>query len=105
MDDYKQYLRRLVVHDPLLDESATVLDDKTAALIRIAATVAVNAAPNSFQHSVALALDAGATNDEIVATLEAVTPVTGAERVVQCAPKVALALGYNVDAAQERLES
>jgi hypothetical protein len=31
-----------------------------------------------------------------------VTPVTGAARVVQCAPKVALALGYDVDAALER---
>jgi hypothetical protein len=28
--------------------------------------------------------------------------VTGAARVVQCAPKVALALGYDVDAALER---
>ena len=79
-----------------------VLDDRTAALLRIAATVAVDAAPYSFQHAVALALAAGATNDEIVASLEAVTPVTGAARVVQCAPKVALALGYDVDAALER---
>ena len=42
------------------------------------------------------------TSDEIVASLEAVTPVTGAVRVVQCAPKVAFALGYDVDAALER---
>ena len=58
--------------------------------------------PYSFQHAVALALAAGATSDEIVASLEVVTPVTGAARVVQCAPKVALALGYDVDAALER---
>jgi hypothetical protein len=55
-----------------------------------------------FQHAIARALAAGATSDEIVASLEAVTPVTGAARVVQCAPKVALALGYYVDAALER---
>ena len=42
------------------------------------------------------------TPEEIVATLEAVTPITGAARVVQCAPKVALALDYDVDAALER---
>ena len=111
IDEYKRHLRRLAVHDDaLLDELAVdgrasvprVLDDKTAALLRIAATVAVDAAPYSFQHAVALALAAGATNDEIVATLEAVTPVTGAARVVQCAPKLALALGYDVDAALER---
>ena len=51
-----------------------------------------------------LALAAGATNDEIVATLAAVTPVTGAARVVQCAPKLALALGYDVEEALELIE-
>ena len=78
------------------------LDEKTAALLRVAATIAVDAAPASFQHAVALALAAGATSEEIVASLEAVTPVTGTARVVQCAPKLALALGYDVDAALER---
>ena len=80
------------------------LDERTAALVRVAATVAVDAAPPSFQHAVALALAAGATREEIVASLEAVTPVTGAPRVVRCAPKVALALGYDVEAALERLD-
>ena len=55
--------------------------------MRVAATVAVDAAPASFQHAVALALAAGATSDEIVASLEAVTsklrssswPVTAGE--------------------------
>ena len=111
MDEYKQQLRRLAVHDDaLLDALAveggartmSVIDEKTAALVRLAATIAVDAAPHSFQHAIALALAAGATSDEIVASLEAVTPVTGAARVVQCAPKVALALGYDVDAALER---
>jgi len=111
MDEYKRHLRRLAVHDDALLEdiaragspfTTSVIDERTAALVRVAATIAVDAAPASFQHVVALALAAGATNDEIVATLEAVTPVTGAARVVQCAPKVALALGYDVDAALER---
>jgi len=111
MDEYKQRLRRLAVHDDaLLDAIAveaksfatSVIDERTAALVRVAATIAVDAAPYSFQHTIALALAAGATSDEIVASLEAVTPVTGAARVVQCAPKVALALGYDVDAALER---
>jgi alkylhydroperoxidase/carboxymuconolactone decarboxylase family protein YurZ len=111
MDEYKRHLRRLAVHDDaLLDDiardgslfAASAIDEKTAALVRVAATVAVDAALASFQHVVALALAAGATSDEIVASLEAVTPVTGAARVVQCAPKMALALGYDVDAALER---
>jgi hypothetical protein len=82
MNDYKRRLRRLAVYDSaLFDELAVdgrapppaVLDDKTATLLRIAATVAVNAARYSYQRAVALALDAGATNHEMAASLEAVT--------------------------------
>ena len=106
MNEYKEHLRRLAVHDEALLEAiavngTTFIDERTAALLRVAATVAVDAAPSSFQHAVVLALAAGATSNEIVASLEAVTPVTGAARVVQCAPKLALALGYDVDAALE----
>ena len=113
MDEYKQHLRRLAVHDDAFLEAIAVegspfatsaLDERTAALVRVGATIAVDAAVSSFQHAVTLALAAGATSDEIVASLEAVTPVTGAARVVQCAPKVALALGYDVEDALERLE-
>jgi 4-carboxymuconolactone decarboxylase len=113
MDEYKQQLRRLAVHDDALlgaiavkdgSFATSVIDEKTTALVRVAATVAVDAAPSSFQHTVTLALAAGATSEEIVASLEAVTPVTGAARVVQCAPKIALALGYDVEAALERLD-
>ena len=111
MDEYKQHLRRLAVHDEAHLEglavagssfATSVIDERTAALVRVAATIAVGAAPSSFQHSVSLALAAGATSEEIVASLEAVAPVTGASRVVQCAPRVALALGYDLDAALER---
>ena len=72
--------------------------------MRVAATIALDAAPASFQHAVALALAAGATREEIVATLEAVTPVTGTSRVVSSAPKIALALGYDVEEALEELD-
>jgi alkylhydroperoxidase/carboxymuconolactone decarboxylase family protein YurZ len=110
MDQYKPHLRRLAVHDEALLEAiaadgssfaAGVIDERTSALLRIAATIAVDGAPASFQHAVAHALTAGATRDEIVASLEAVTPVTGTARVVQCAPKIALALGYDVEDALE----
>jgi alkylhydroperoxidase/carboxymuconolactone decarboxylase family protein YurZ len=113
MRDYKEHLRRLAVHDDafvgllLSDESSpstSALDAKTTALARVAATIALDAAPSSYQHAVAHALAAGATRDEIVATLEAVMPVTGAARVVSSAPKVALALDYDVEAALESLD-
>ena len=112
MDDYKERLRRLAVHDDALLEAIaverqsarSVIDERTEALMRLAATIAVDASASSFQHAVAHALAAGATRDEVVASLEAVTPVTGAARVVQCAPKVALALGYDVESALERVD-
>jgi alkylhydroperoxidase/carboxymuconolactone decarboxylase family protein YurZ len=111
MEFHRQHLRRLAVHDDaLLEASATedrssegsVIDERTTALVRVAATIAVDAAPASFQRAVSQALAVGVSADEIVAALEAVTPVTGAARVVQSAPKIALALGYDVDAALER---
>lgn len=113
MDEYKEHLRRLAVHDDALVEvilseqselPQSALGERIAALVRVAATIAVDAASSSFQHAVALALAAGATTDEIVATLEAVTPVTGAAQVVSSAPKVALALGYDVEEALEQLD-
>ena len=113
MDEFKRQLHRIALHDDALLEliavesssfAASALDERTVALVRVAATIAVDGAPSTFQHAVALALAAGATSDEIVASLEAVTPVTGAARVVQCAPKLGLALGYDVDAALERLD-
>jgi hypothetical protein len=53
MDDYKEHLRRLAVHDDaLIDTIAvegssftkSVIDERTAALVRVGATVAVDAA-------------------------------------------------------------
>ena len=44
---------------------------------------------------------AGATNDEIVGTLVAVMPALGSARVVCAAPKLGLALGYDVAEALE----
>ena len=84
--------------------SPSVIDGRAEALVRVAATVAVDAATPSFQRAVSRALAAGATNAEIVATLEAVAPVTGAARVVKSAPRLALALGYDVEEALERLD-
>jgi 4-carboxymuconolactone decarboxylase len=110
MADYHEHLRRLAMHDDALlgtivvcgsSFPTTVIDKRTEALMRVAATIAVDAATSSFQHAVSHALAAGATREEIVATLEAVTPVTGAARIVHSAPKIALALGYDVEEARE----
>jgi 4-carboxymuconolactone decarboxylase len=113
MDEYKEQLRLLAVHDDAFVEAigvesstfaASVLGERAVALVRIAASIAVDAAPSSFQHAVAHALAAGATREEVVATLEAVMPVTGAARVVSSVPKLGLALGYDVETALEQFD-
>jgi alkylhydroperoxidase/carboxymuconolactone decarboxylase family protein YurZ len=111
MPAYKETLRRLALNDEAFVDSVlgmgrdTVevsrLDQKTHALVRLAASLAVDAAPSSYQSNVEAALAAGASLEEVVGTLIAVAPTVGLARVVSAAPELALALGYDVDAALE----
>ena len=111
MADYKETLRRLALSDEGFMESelgvrldprqAGRLDPKTQALVRLGASLAIDAAPSSYQSAVEPALAAGASLDEIVGTLIAVAPTVGLARVVSAAPELALALGYDVDSAIE----
>src|SRR5262245_63471048 len=109
MSAYKQTLRSLALNDEGFVESVlgmghdTVefsrLDQKTHALVRLGASLAVDAAPSSYQSTIDLALAAGASVDEIVGTLIAVAQTIGLARVVSAAPELALALGYDLEAA------
>ena len=111
MAEYEETLRRLAVNDENFVKSVlgmgrdTVevsrLDPKTHALVRLAASLAIDAAPSSYQSNAEMALAAGANVDEIVGTLVAVAPTVGLTRVVSAAPELALALGYDLDAALE----
>ena len=111
MADYKDTLRSLALHDEQFVDSvlgmghdtvdASGLDPKTHALLRLAASLAVDAAPSSYQSIVEIAQAAGASVEEIVGCLIAVAPTVGLARVVSAAPELALALGYDVDAALE----
>ena len=102
MEAFQETLRKLSVRDDafvgglLSDEAAAKashLDAKTEALVRIAALVAVDAAPPSYLEAIGAATRANATRDEIVGCLIAVLPAVGIARVVSAAPKVGLALG------------
>jgi alkylhydroperoxidase/carboxymuconolactone decarboxylase family protein YurZ len=115
MASYKQTLRSLALHDEGYVESvlgmghdtidASRLDQKTHALVRLGAALAIDAAPSSYQSTIELALAAGASIDEIVGTLIAVAPIVGLARAVSAAPELALALGYDLDAALERCDA
>ena len=114
MAAYKETLRSLALNDEGFLESVlgmghdTVevsrLDKKTHALVRLGAAFAIDAAPSSYQSNIDLALAAGAQVDEIVGTLIAVAPTVGTARVVSAAPELALALGYDLEAAFEGTE-
>jgi alkylhydroperoxidase/carboxymuconolactone decarboxylase family protein YurZ len=54
---------------------------------------------------VEVARAAGASDREIVAVLVAVAPVVGGARVVEAAPRLALAMDHDVDALDEPLDS
>jgi 4-carboxymuconolactone decarboxylase len=114
VNDYKLTLRRLALRDDgyidalLGEECANTklsgIDARSHALLRIAALIAIDAAPPSFMSAVQAGLDAGASNDEIVGTLIAVMPIVGVARVVSAAPNLGLALGYDVSEAFERVD-
>lgn len=111
MTEYEERLRSLAINDERfvrsvlgmeLDSAELCrLDPKTHALVRLAALLAIDAAPSSYQSSVDAALAAGASIDEVVGTVIAVAPTIGLARVVSAAPELALALGYDIEAALE----
>ena len=111
MTDFRETLLKLslrddasierVIADDGANQTASHLDAKTHALVRIGALVAMDAATPSYVHAINVARSAGASPDEIVGCLIALLPAVGVARVVSAAPKVGLGLGYDVDAALE----
>lgn len=108
MDEGERLLRRLALND---EESvslvltgtsdaagAAVLRPKVDVLVRLGALLALGAATSSLRATVDRAIEAGATEEEIVGVLVAVAPAVGLARVVSTAPRLALAIGYDIDA-------
>jgi 4-carboxymuconolactone decarboxylase len=77
------------------------LDPKSFALVKIAALVALDAAPASYLFQVQGALDAGASPREILGVLTAIAPQTGMARVVAAAPEIMIALGLELPAGSD----
>lgn len=67
--------------------------------MRLAALVSVGGAAASYGEHADAAVEAGATAAEIVDVLITVIPVAGLPLVVAAAPKLAIALGYDIDEA------
>ncbi len=73
------------------------LSPKIELLVRLAALLSVGAATPSLREAVDQAAAAGATSSEIVAVLVAVGPAIGLASVVACAPRLAMAIGYDLE--------
>jgi alkylhydroperoxidase/carboxymuconolactone decarboxylase family protein YurZ len=99
--------RRLTLGDTSFLETAPGarplphLAERTAALVRIAALVAVDAPASAYRTAVAAALRTGARDEDLLALLASLADVVGSARVISAAPRIALAAGYDVEAALE----
>jgi alkylhydroperoxidase/carboxymuconolactone decarboxylase family protein YurZ len=106
---FQETLRRLAMIDEGFAEDQagiglgpagiSALNPKTAALLRVGASVAIGSPAACLQWSTGRALAAGAGKDEIADVLLAIAPVAGLGRVITAAPHVATALEYDIDAA------
>ena len=77
------------------------IDDSTRVLACIAAAIAIGATSATMESLTDRGLSAGVTDEQIIATLIAVGPVVGSARVVAAAPRLARAVGYDIDRALE----
>ena len=110
--DHRDTLRSLAetgaVTAPPQDTTRSIdphgLDPRSAALARLAALIALRAAPATYRRTVDGALAAGASVDDVVDTLKVVARTVGLARVVSAAPGLALAVGYDIDDALEALD-
>ncbi len=72
------------------------LDERTYALVKLAAIMALDAPPASYLWQVANAVAAGATAQDLVGVLIAIAPQIGGPKLVAAAPELMLALGLTL---------
>lgn len=106
--DSEELLRRLALNDEQVvrtamtavrpgSRSSGALDDKTTALVRLAALLAVGAPTVACRATVEAARESGATPDDLVDVLLTVGPVVGAGSLVAAAPRLALAIDVEIE--------
>jgi alkylhydroperoxidase/carboxymuconolactone decarboxylase family protein YurZ len=74
------------------------LDERTYLLVRLAALIAMDAAPPSYLVNLAIADEVGIDLDEVRGVLVAIAPVVGSARVVSAASSAATALRMGASA-------
>jgi 4-carboxymuconolactone decarboxylase len=111
VDTHQSTLRKLTIGDDAYIDSVLAserahhsqsgLDPKTHALVRLGALIAADAASPSYFDTLECARRYDTTDEELVGCLIAVLPEVGAARVISAAPKLGLAIGYDVALALE----
>ena len=102
MERKRQLLARCATGDESFTAQHTrgaALAPKADALVRISALVALGAPEALSRAAIGRALEAGARDEDVVATLISVATIIGRARVASAAPVVALGIGYDIDAA------
>ena len=105
--------RRLTLGDEALIASvfsgssgaSDALDHRTSSLLRLAVLIAVDADTPAYQCEVRDAISAGVKPEQITAALAVVARIAGSALLMSAAPKLALALGYDVDAGLEDVDT
>jgi hypothetical protein len=108
VEEEERLLRRLALNDEesvgmVLTSSAgsdvgAALVPKAALLVQLGALLALGAATASLKGAVRRVRAVGATESEIVGVLIAIAPAIGLAKVVSIAPRLAVAIGYEIDA-------
>lgn len=104
-DETEQLLRRLAASDEhslqavlsSVRGAGTALDRETRALVQLSALLAVGAATVSLRWAVDVASTAGVDDARLVGVMLAVAGAVGASQTVSNAPRLALALGFDVE--------
>jgi len=111
MSEARDLLLRLAAHDepslravlaptPEFDAESELgrpLDRRTRVLVRLAALLAVGASTTSLRWATELASAVGVDDDAVMGVLVSAAGAVGAARVVSSAPRLALALGFDVE--------
>ena len=113
MSEARDLLRRFIAHDECLLRLAMVptpefglgealitpgLDRRTRVLVRLAALIVVGASTESLRWAVDLACATGADDEALAAVLAVTGAVAGSAQLVAVAPRLALALGFELRA-------
>ena len=111
MDPAEDLLRRLALNDEKAlgmvmthgvgSERGIELHPKVEALVQLAGLLAVGAATPSLREAVHRASADGASTDEIVGVLVSLGPIIGLASLVACAPRLAMAIGYDLENGHE----